>query len=165
MIAPLWQRALDARRREQCNASMHEPRKGHRLGGRKRKYPPVVVGDRFGPREVVALLPRGDAGNERVRVKCANGHESDAFVSNLRKHPNCVQCGWTKRGTELTWMSPGFTADEVASLIREDLVRRAWAGTYRMTVRGRSVDLRKLPEVAAEALKRLRAAEQEVRSS
>lgn len=165
MIAPLWQRALDARRREQCNASLRAPRTGHKLGGKKRKHPPAKVGDMFGNREVIAVLPKDSTCNERVRVRCPFGHERDAYVFNLRKHSQCSHCRREGKGPELTWFSPEFTADEIASLLREELIRRGWGGTYRMTARARTVDLGDLPELAAGALKRLRAAEQEVRSA
>ena len=64
----------------------------------QRKWPPVKVGDTIGAHEVVALLPRDAAGNERVRVRCDCTRESDVYVFNLRsRRPVCTHVRRKKR--------------------------------------------------------------------
>lgn len=52
----------------------------------RRRYPEAKVGDRFGPRQVTKLLPRGHKGrsDERVRWRCECGATGESFVFNLR---------------------------------------------------------------------------------
>jgi hypothetical protein len=113
----LWERALDARRREKVNASARKmkPSGPHKAGepkpprppgsGRRRgatttcrKHPFTKVGDRFGALRVVAVLPRGHNGrsDERVEVVCPRGHRRESFVFKLRERPTCRRCPRSK---------------------------------------------------------------------
>lgn len=55
-----------------------------------RRYPVAKVGDRFGDREVIAIVPREGrkrAFDERVRWRCVCGYEGETFTYNLRRFP------------------------------------------------------------------------------
>lgn len=79
--APLWQRALLARA------------KARRPKDKKRKHPKAKVGDRFGHRTIIAILPRDRTSNERVLTRCRCGREAPAYVFNLRRVKACWACG------------------------------------------------------------------------
>lgn len=58
-----------------------------------RTYAPARVGDLFGRRRVVRLLPRDASSNERVLARCEDcGEERAAYVFNLRAHSGCKRC-------------------------------------------------------------------------
>jgi len=63
----------------------------HTAGG-LRRHPPAKVGDRLGVFEVVDLADRDRTSNERVRVRCARGHERTVYVFNARKSRRCPEC-------------------------------------------------------------------------
>lgn len=60
--------------------------------GRPRKHPATKVGDRFGSREVVRLVPRDRTSNERVGWVCDCGEEGIGYVFNLRTSARCGRC-------------------------------------------------------------------------
>lgn len=67
-------------------------RTGTTLGG-KRKHHPSEVGDSFGGRVVIRLLPRDRTSNERVAWKCKHcGDHGSGYVFNLRNaKPHCAK--------------------------------------------------------------------------
>lgn len=65
-----------------------------------RHYPVVRVGDRFGERVVVQVLPRDHTSNERVRWRCACGREGAGYTFNLRGSLECGSCGQRRRHAE-----------------------------------------------------------------
>lgn len=97
MTAPLWQRALEARRLEQeeklRQAAREKGRKGGLVG--RRRYPEIRIGQRFGPWTVVALLGRGFRGRSDMRVElvCLCGRRAETFEFQARKRaengPKC----------------------------------------------------------------------------
>lgn len=63
---------------------------------RPRVYPPMKVGDRFGDREVIELLPRGHGGrrDQVVRWRCICGRTGVICEFNLRGQENtCARHG------------------------------------------------------------------------
>lgn len=87
---------LDEKRRDRSNALNYIlTRTGST--GRPRSYPEAKIGDRFGDRVVIKLLPRGyrSRSDERVGWRCTCGVEGEAYVFNLRVNDN--RCGRHRR--------------------------------------------------------------------
>lgn len=63
-----------------------------------REYSAVKVGDAFGTKTVVRLLPRDHTSNERVAWVCTCGREGRSYVFNLRTAipDGCSSC-WRSR--------------------------------------------------------------------
>ena len=104
MTAPLWQRALLARRLglspEQMawRAATHRAKLAdncRRASQARRSHAEPKVGDLFGCKRIIACLGPGRRGrrDKSYRWRCERtGREGDAFEFNLRKAKACHSC-------------------------------------------------------------------------
>ncbi len=89
----LWERVLDARRRDECEAAMSEcaARVTERQSrGTGSGSPPPARGDRFGSRIVVEVETTGSGRRVRWLCDCGAGGNSTAYA--FRKSPHCSRC-------------------------------------------------------------------------
>jgi hypothetical protein len=103
-----WGRQLaqeDAERRDYLRSTVAWGRRGaistreRAVWERKRKHPRIQLGDVFGDRKVVRLLPRDKNRAEVVAIACALGHEKASTAFNLRRSPDCPTCKALRRAS------------------------------------------------------------------